>query len=51
MRIGGGYFVKESTPAERVAVLRKAIGKALAKPEIRTKLEAEGHTVARSIDS
>ncbi|MGO4151737.1 tripartite tricarboxylate transporter substrate binding protein [Cupriavidus sp. YAF13] len=49
--IGGGYFVKQGTPAERVALLRGAIGDALAKPEIRAKLEAEGRTVARPIDS
>ncbi|AEI80431.1 extra-cytoplasmic solute receptor [Cupriavidus necator N-1] len=49
--IGGGYFVRQGTPASRVAVLRKAIGEALAKPEIRAKLEAEGRTVAQPIDS
>ncbi|MBP0628190.1 MULTISPECIES: tripartite tricarboxylate transporter substrate binding protein [unclassified Cupriavidus] len=49
--IGGGYFVKAGTPADRVAVLRKAIGEALAKPDILAKLEAEGRTVARPIDS
>jgi len=49
--ISGGYFVKQGTPAERVAVLRKAIGEALAKPEIRAKLEAEGRTVAQPIDN
>jgi tripartite-type tricarboxylate transporter receptor subunit TctC len=48
--ISGGYFVRQGTPAERVAVLRKAIGEALAKPEIRAKLEAEGRTVAQPID-
>lgn len=35
----------------RVAVLRKAIGEALAKPEIRAKLEAEGRTVAQPNDN
>lgn len=49
--ISGGYFVKQGTPADRVAVLRKAIGEALAKPEIRSKLEAEGRTVAQPIDN
>ncbi|CAG2152917.1 hypothetical protein LMG31506_04702 [Cupriavidus yeoncheonensis] len=49
--IRGGYFVRQGTPAERVAVLRKAIGEALAKPEIRTRLEAEGRSVAQPIDS
>ncbi|RWA55211.1 ABC transporter substrate-binding protein [Cupriavidus sp. UYMSc13B] len=49
--IGGGYFVRQRTPASRVAVLRKAIGEALGKPEIRAKLEAEGRTVAQPIDS
>ncbi|CAJ96262.1 Tripartite-type tricarboxylate transporter, extracytoplasmic receptor component TctC [Cupriavidus necator] len=49
--IGGGYFVRQGTPASRVAVLRKAIGEALAKPEIRAKLEAEGRTVAQPINS
>jgi len=49
--ISGGYFVKQGTPAERVTVLRKAIGEALAKPEIRAKLEAEGRTVAQPIDN
>ncbi|MDQ0140732.1 tripartite tricarboxylate transporter substrate binding protein [Cupriavidus necator] len=49
--IGGGYFVRQGTPADRVAVLRKAIGEALAKPDIRAKLEAEGRTVLQPIDS
>jgi tripartite-type tricarboxylate transporter receptor subunit TctC len=49
--IGGGYFVRQGTPPERVAVLRKAIGEALAKPEIRTRLEAEGRFVAHPIES
>ena len=49
--ISGGYFVKHGTPEDRVAVLRKAVGEALANPEIRTKLEAEGRTVAWPIDS
>lgn len=49
--ISGGYFVKHGTPADRVAVLRKAIGEALNKPEIRAKLESEGRTVAQPIDS
>ncbi|MEM5275663.1 tripartite tricarboxylate transporter substrate binding protein [Cupriavidus taiwanensis] len=49
--IGGGYFVRQGTPAERVAVLRRAIGAALARPEIRAKLEAEGRTVLQPIDS
>jgi len=34
-----------------VAVLRKAIGEALAKPDIRARLEAEGRNVAQPIDS
>lgn len=49
--INGGYFVKRGTPEDRVAVLRKAIGEALANPEIRGKLEAEGRTVASPIGS
>lgn len=49
--ISGGYFVKQGTPADRIAVLRKAIGEALAKPEIRAKLEAEGRAVAQPIDN
>lgn len=47
--IGGGYFVKKGTPADRIAVLRKAIGEALVNPEIRTKLELEGRNVASPI--
>ncbi|MGE8317870.1 MAG: tripartite tricarboxylate transporter substrate binding protein [Comamonas sp.] len=47
--IAGGYFVKVGTPPERMAVLRKAIGEALANPEIRTKLEQEGRNVASPI--
>lgn len=47
--IGGGYFVKKGTPPERIAVLRQAIGEALAKPEIRAKLELEGRNVANPI--
>lgn len=49
--ISGGYFVKRGTLEDRVAVLRKAIGEALANPEIRAKLEAEGRTVASPITS
>lgn len=49
--ISGGYFVKQGTPADRVAVLRKAIGEALSKPELRAKLEAEGRTVVQPVDS
>ncbi|RDK11814.1 Bug family tripartite tricarboxylate transporter substrate binding protein [Cupriavidus lacunae] len=49
--ISGGYFVRQGTPADRVAVLRKAIGEALAKPDIRARLEAEGRTVGQPIDS
>lgn len=49
--ISGGYFVKAGTPENRVAVLRKAIGEALAKPDIRARLEAEGRTVAQPIDT
>lgn len=47
--IGGGYFVRKGTPADRVAALRTAIGEAVAKPEIRAKLEAEGRKVAQPI--
>ncbi|MCM2348285.1 MAG: tripartite tricarboxylate transporter substrate binding protein [Acidovorax soli] len=43
---GGGYFMRKGTPADRVAVLRKAIAEAVAKPEIRGRLEAEGRKVA-----
>ncbi|CAG2147167.1 hypothetical protein LMG31506_03560 [Cupriavidus yeoncheonensis] len=49
--ISGGYFVRQGTPAERVAVLRQAIGEALSKPELRARLEAEGRTVEQPIDS
>lgn len=47
--IGGGYFVRKGTAPERIAVLRKAIGEALANPEIRAKLELEGRKVASPI--
>ncbi|WP_326534342.1 Bug family tripartite tricarboxylate transporter substrate binding protein [Pseudorhodoferax sp.] len=47
--IGGGYFVRRGTPAARVQALRKAVGEALAKPEIRGKLEQEGRNVAQPI--
>jgi tripartite-type tricarboxylate transporter receptor subunit TctC len=47
--IGGGYFVRKGTPADRIAVLRKAIGEALANPEIRARLEQEGRNVAQPI--
>jgi tripartite-type tricarboxylate transporter receptor subunit TctC len=49
--ISGGYFVRQGTPADRTAVLRRAIGEALAKPDIRAKLEAEGRTVVQPIAS
>ncbi len=45
--ISGGYFVKQGCPAERVTLLRNAIGAALLNPEIRARLEAEGRTVAQ----
>jgi tripartite-type tricarboxylate transporter receptor subunit TctC len=47
--ISGGYFVRRGAPAERVQALRKAVGEALAKPEIRGKLEQEGRNVAQPI--
>jgi tripartite-type tricarboxylate transporter receptor subunit TctC len=49
--IGGGYFMRKGTPPERVAVLRKAIGEAVAKPEIRSRLEAEGRKVERPMET
>lgn len=49
--ISGGYFVKQGCPAERVSILRNAIGAALLSPDIRARLEAEGRTVAQPIDS
>lgn len=45
--IGGGYFMRKGTPAERVAALRKAIGEAVVKPEIRGRLEAEGRKISQ----
>ncbi|WP_404301201.1 Bug family tripartite tricarboxylate transporter substrate binding protein [Alicycliphilus denitrificans] len=49
--IGGGYFMRKGTPADRVAALRKAIGEAVLKPEIRGRLEAEGRKVAQPTES
>ncbi|MBS0469154.1 MAG: tripartite tricarboxylate transporter substrate binding protein [Proteobacteria bacterium] len=49
--IGGGYFMRKGTPAHRVAALRKAIGEAVVKPEIRGRLEAEGRKVAQPTES
>ncbi|EED66357.1 MULTISPECIES: tripartite tricarboxylate transporter substrate binding protein [Comamonas] len=49
--IGGGYFVKKGTPADRVAVLRSAVGEALVNPDIRSKLEAEGRHFHQPIRS
>ena len=49
--IGGGYFMRKSTPADRVAALRKAIGEAVVKPEIRGRLEAEGRKVAQPTET
>lgn len=49
--IGGGYFMRKGTPADRVAALRKAIGEAVVKPEIRGRLEAEGRRVAQPIET
>ena len=49
--ISGGYFVKQGCPADRVTILRNAIGAALLNPEIRARLEAEGRTVAQPTDS
>ncbi|MGC3984087.1 MAG: tripartite tricarboxylate transporter substrate binding protein [Pseudorhodoferax sp.] len=47
--IAGGYFVRRGTPPARVQALRQAVGEALAKPEIRAKLEQEGRNVAQPI--
>lgn len=49
--IGGGYFMRKGTPADRVAALRKAIGEAVVKPEIRGRLEAEGRKVAQPTET
>ncbi|QYY28632.1 MULTISPECIES: Bug family tripartite tricarboxylate transporter substrate binding protein [Cupriavidus] len=49
--ISGGYFVRQGTPADRVAVLRKAIGEALSKADVRGKLEAEGRTVVQPVET
>lgn len=49
--IGGGYFMRKGTPPDRVAALRKAIGEAVVKPEIRGRLEAEGRKVERPTES
>ncbi len=49
--ISGGYFMRKGTPPERVAALRKAIGEAVVKPEIRGRLEAEGRKVAQPTET
>ena len=49
--ISGGYFMRKNTPPERVAALRKAIGEAVVKPEIRGRLEAEGRKVAKPTET
>ncbi len=49
--IGGGYFMRKGTPADRVAVLRKAIGEAVSRPDIRGRLEAEGRKVAQPMET
>lgn len=49
--IGGGYFVRKGTPADRVAVLRDAVSAGLATPEIRQKLESEGRNVRQPINT
>lgn len=49
--IGEGYYVRPQVPQDRVAVLRKALGEVLSAPDIRTRLESEGRTVAQPIDS
>lgn len=43
--IGGGYFVPRGVPDEAVDKLRVAVGSAIAKPEIRERMEAEGRLV------
>ena len=48
--IGGGYYVKAGTPENRVAVLRRAIGEAVTRPDIRSRLEAEGRIVAQPLE-
>ena len=45
--IGGGYFVRKSTPEAVVAVLRGAVANALGTPDIRARLEAEGRLVVQ----
>ncbi len=49
--IGGGYFMRKGTPADRVAALRKAIGEAVLKPEIRGRLEAEGRKISQPTET
>lgn len=48
--IGEGYYVRPQVPSDRVTRLRQAIGEALGDPAVRGRLEAEGRTVAGSID-
>ncbi|GAA5232037.1 tripartite tricarboxylate transporter substrate binding protein [Verticiella sediminum] len=43
--IGGGYFVPRDTPQEAVDKLRVAVGSAIARPDIRERMEAEGRLV------
>lgn len=47
--IPGGYYVRRGSPPARVQALRQAVNEALAKPEIRAKLELEGRNVAQPI--
>ncbi|MGO4329217.1 Bug family tripartite tricarboxylate transporter substrate binding protein [Cupriavidus sp. 2TAF22] len=47
--IGGGYYVRKGTPDDVVRKLRVAIGKALAQPELRARLESEGRTVLHAV--
>lgn len=41
--IAGGYYVRQDTPAAEVAVLHRAVGYALGQPDLRQRMEAEGH--------
>ena len=49
--VAGGYFVRQATPPVAMATLRDAIHQALARPELRERLEQEGKTLLEPVSS
>lgn len=47
--VAGGYFVRQNTPLEAMATLRAAVHQALARPDLRERLEQEGKSLLEPV--